>query len=73
MISIINSPTSKTSVNFKTAVFKTDTSNHFPVWIKISSTEKLAENKYTYVFMKVITDEATKSFNQALYESDWVE
>ena len=23
--------------------------------------------------MKVITDEATKSFNQALYESDWVE
>ena len=35
--------------------------------------EKLAENKHKYVYKRVITDEATERFNQALYESDWVE
>ena len=37
------------NVNFKTAIFKTDISDHFPVCIIISSTEKLVENKHTYV------------------------
>ena len=60
------------NVNFKTAIFKTDISDHFPICIIISSTEKLVENKHTYVYKRVITDEATERFNQALYESDWV-
>ena len=37
------------NVNFKTAIFKTDISDYFPVCIIISSTEKLVENKHTYV------------------------
>ena len=57
----------------KTTIFKTDTSDHFPVFIVITSKEKLVENKYTYVYKRVITDDATERFNQALYESDWVE
>ena len=57
------------NVNFKTASFKTDVSDHFPVCFIISLTEKL-ENKHVY--KRVITDEATKPFSQALYESDWV-
>ena len=60
-------------VNFKTAIFKTDVSDHFPVCIIISSTEKPVENKHSYVYKRVIMDEATERFNQALYESDWVE
>ena len=61
------------NVAFKTAIFKTDISDHFPVCIIISSTEKLVENKHTYVYKRVITDEATERFNQTLYETDWVE
>ena len=61
------------NVTFKTAIFKTDTSDHFPVCIIISSTEKLVENKHTHVYRRVIADEATKCFNQALYKTDWVE
>ena len=34
--------------NFKTSIFKTDISYHFPLSIIISSKEKLVENKYTY-------------------------
>ena len=37
------------NVAFKMAIFKTDISDHFPVCIIISLTEKLAENKHTYV------------------------
>ena len=55
------------NVAFKTASFKTDISDHFPLCIIISSTEKLVENKHTYVYKRVITDEAT---DQALYETD---
>ena len=52
-------------VNFTTKISKTDISDHFPVW-------KLVENKYTYVYKRVIT-EHTEHFNQAFYESDWAE
>ena len=75
MIPIINKParvTRKTAtatdhiltnqfinINFKTAIFKTD--------------RETVENKHTYVYKTVITDEATERFDQALYESDSVE
>ena len=51
------------SVAFKTAIFKADVSDHFPVCITISSTEKFVENKHTYVYKRVITDEAIERFN----------
>ena len=57
------------NVNFKIAIFKIDITDHFPVCIIISSTEKLVENKHTYVYKRVIMDVATECFNQALYES----
>ena len=46
------------NVNFKTGIFKTDIQDHFPVCLIISSTEKLVENKHTYVYKKVIADDA---------------
>ena len=58
------------NVAFKVVIFKSDISDHFPVCIIISSTEKRVGNKHTYVYKKVITDEATEHFKQALYESD---
>ena len=61
------------NVNFKTTIFKTDISDHFPVCFILSSKEKLVESKHTYVYKRVITDEATERFNQAFYETDWLE
>ena len=62
------------NVDFKTAIFETDISDHFLVCsITISSTEKLVENKHTYVYKRVITDDTSERFNQALHESDSVE
>ena len=37
------------NVAFKTAIFETNVSDHFPVCIMISSAEKLVENKYLYI------------------------
>ena len=89
MIATINNPTTVTrktataidqiltnqviNVTFKMAISKIDISDYFPVCIIISSTEKAVENKHTYVYKRVITDEATECFNQAIYETDWVE
>ena len=67
MISTINKPTRKTAtaidhiltnhfvnVNFKTTIFKTDISDHFPVSIIISSKKKPVENKYTCVYKRLL-------------------
>ena len=89
MIPTINKPTRVTSrtataidhiitncfinVNFKIAIFKIDITDHLPVCITISSTEKLVENKHTTYIKRVNMDVATECFNQALYKSGWVE
>ena len=52
---------------FMFATFKTDISDHFSVCIITSLTEQLLENKYTYVYKRVITNDGTERFNQALY------
>ena len=61
------------NVNFKTATFKTNIWDYFPVCIIISLTEKLVQNKHIYVYNRVIADKAAEPFNQALYETDWDE
>ena len=89
MIPIMNNPTRVTTktttairhlitnqfinVNFKITFFKTDVSDHFPVCIIISSTEKLVENKYTYLYNRVVTDDATERFKERLQECDWID
>ena len=55
------------------SIFKTDISGHFSVCIILSSKKKLDGNKYNYVYKRVITDDITECFNEALCESDWVE
>ena len=49
------------------ATFKIDISDHFSVCIIIALIEQLVENKYTYVHKRVITNDATERFNQALH------
>ena len=55
-------------VNFKTEIFKTGVLDNFPlcVVIIISSKEKIVESKYTYVYKRVITDDATKRFTETV-------
>ena len=55
-------------VNFKTEIFKTGISDNFPlcVVIIIFSKEKIVESKYTYVYKRVITNDATKRFTETV-------
>ena len=53
-------------LTIKPLVLKPILSDHLPVCIIISSTEKLVENKLTYVRKRVITDDAMERFNQVL-------
>ena len=55
-------------VNFKTEIFKTGISDNFPlcVIIIISSKGKIVKSKYTYVYKRVITDDATKRFTETV-------
>ena len=64
MIQTMSNPTRITTI--KITIFKTDISDHFPVCIIISSTEKLVQNKYTYLYKSVITDDANERFKERL-------
>ena len=87
MISIISKPTrvtrkSATAIdhiitncfaesNFKTAIFKSDISDHFPIGAFFSTTAEQTNNGVTYIYKRIINNEAIQRFNQKLYELNW--
>ena len=89
MIPIINKPTrvtrkSATAIdhiitncfaesNFKTAIFKSDISDHFPIGAFFSTTAEQTINGVTYIYKRIINNEAIQRFNQKLYELNWNE
>ena len=89
MIPIINKPTrvtrkSATAIdhiitncfaesNFKTAIFKSDISDHFPIGAFFSTTAEQTNNGVTYIYKRIINNEAIQRFNQKLYELNWNE
>ena len=89
MIPIINKPTRVTrksasaidhiitncfaESNFKTAIFKSDISDHFSIGAFFSTTAKQTNNGVTFIYKRIINNEATQRFNQKLYELNWNE
>ena len=83
MIPIINKPTRVTrksasaidhiitncfaDSNFKTAIFKSDMSDHFPIGAFFSTTAEQTKNGVTYIYKRIINNEAIQRFNQKLY------
>ena len=56
---------------FKTAIIKSDVSDHFPICIFIPSTNLYTKNDVIYQYKIIINDEKIESFLQNLYQCDW--
>ena len=59
--------------NFKTAIFKSDISDHFPICVFLSPMIDENKNEVTYMYKRNINSETVEKFNQKLYEIDWNE
>ena len=57
--------------NFKTAIFKSDVSDHFPICFIIRSTKPKIENKTSFIFKRIFNFETINSFKQDLYKTNW--
>ena len=58
---------------FKSDVFKSSVSGHFPVIFLIPSINLSNENGTSYIYKRFVTDEAITSFNISLYQNNWKE
>ena len=62
-----------TDTVFKTAIFKSDISDHFPICFIIPSSMKQTNNtKNTVIFKRVFDTESIELFKQKLYETNWM-
>ena len=84
MIPTINKPTrvtrktttaidnSFTDTFFKTAIFKSDISDHFPICFLVPSSMKQTNNtKKTVMFKRVFDAGSIELFKKKLYETSW--
>ena len=61
-----------TDTVFKTAIFKRNISDHFPICLMISSSMKQTnDTKTTVIFNRVVHTESIKLFKQKSYETSW--
>ena len=60
-----------TDRNFKTAIFKSDVSDHFSICFILSSTKPKIENKTSFIFKRIFNVETINSFKQDLYKMNW--
>ena len=61
-----------TDTVFKTAIFKSDISDHFPICFIIPSSMKQTNNtKNTVIFKTVFDTESIELFKQKLHETNW--
>ena len=88
MISTINKPTRVTKKTataidhiitnsfvkniFKTAIIKSDVSDHFPICIFFPSTNLFTKNDVIYQYKRTINDKKNQVFLQNLYQYDWI-
>ena len=56
---------------FKTAIIKTDVSDHFPICIFFPSTNLFTKNDVIYQYKRTINDKKIEAFLQNLYQYDW--
>ena len=59
--------------NFKSAISKTDISDHFPICLFLPSTKVKSESEITFIYRRIVNTFAIKMFKQQLYEINWEE
>ena len=57
--------------NFKTAIFKSGVSDHFPICFIIQSTKSKIENRTSFILKRIFNFETINSLKQDLYKTDW--
>ena len=57
--------------NFKTAISKSDISDHFPICFIIPSTKPKIENKTSFIFKRIFNFEGINTFKQDLHKTNW--
>ena len=60
-----------TDRNFKTAIFKSDVSDHFSICFILPSTKPKTENKTSFIFKRIFNVETKNLFKQDLYKTNW--
>ena len=89
MIPTINKPTKVTRqsatevdhiltncfVNFdlKTAIFKSDITDHFPISFFLPMTNGFSKTEPIYIHKRIINNNAIEMFHQKLHDTDWAE
>ena len=58
---------------FKTAICKSDISDHFPICFLVPSSSTQRENKTTFIYKRILNTESIKSFKKKLFETGWEE
>ena len=59
-----------TETVFKTVIFKSDLSNHFPTFFLVPSFWTQMESKATFIYKRVFDTESIESFKKKLSETD---
>ena len=59
--------------NFKSAIFKTGISDHFPICLFPPSTKVKSESGTTFIYKRIVNTLAIEMFKQQLYEINWEE
>ena len=58
---------------FKTAIIKSDISDHFPICFLVPSSSTQRENKTTFIYKRISHTKSIESFKKKLYQTDWEE
>ena len=55
----------------KQKFFKSDVSDHFPIYFIIPSTKPKIENRTSFIFKRIFNFEVINTFKQDLYKTNW--
>ena len=62
-----------TETVFKTAIIKSDISDHVPICFLVPSSSTQRENKTTFIYKRISHTKSIESFKKKLYQTDWEE
>ena len=57
----------------KTAILKSDISDHFPISFLLPMTNEFSKTESIYIHKRIINNNASEMSCQKLHETDWVE
>ena len=64
---------SYTETIFKTAILKSDVSNHFPICFIVPSLKFSSKNKISYTYKRSFNEKSIFNFKKKVFQIDWQE